>query len=226
MAENSEQNQTWIARKLVWCHAIMNWKWTDLRRVGSQPIARKMYYWVVTIPLVAKVLGQLEPSYSLVVFGTKLTIVLQLPFSWTMFYFGSVFIALATLLFSLKCPALISRYKNSREFIDAVNSEFILRNEAIDASIRQKNEHILVSFANWFCQRDDALSQINAESMLVHHRIRIDQFADAFYYLRMTVNLEMPRVRWIIAAFYFVGFGCFAVVFTEAFWSVVRIVLR
>ena len=217
-----------MAARLADCRKLFDWKWTDLCRFGTQRFAKTTYYWVATIPLVAKALEQLEPSYNLTLFGTKFTIVLQLPFSWTMFYFGSVFIAVATLLFSLKCPAIISRYRTSREFIDSVNSEFIIRTEAIDASIRQNNEQILVSFAHWFCLRNDGEehSQISAETVLVQYRVQSDRIADAFYFVRTRVNDEMPVLRRWIAACFTIGLSCFGVVFAEAFSSVVMVLLR
>ena len=114
--------------------------WRRLRRYGSSRFIRSSYLWVVAVPITAKLVPQLEAMLSIV--GSEIT--LSLPFSWQMFYFGSVFFAISSFIYSMKCPHLIQNYRTPNDYwkdghglreLDAYAEETFA---ALDESIREK----------------------------------------------------------------------------------------
>jgi hypothetical protein len=89
--------------------------WRRLRRYGNNKAIKSSYFWVLAVPIVAKLVPQIENILS----TTEYTIDLALPFSWKMFYFGSVLFAISTLIYSKRCPYLIQHYNTPNEYWNA-----------------------------------------------------------------------------------------------------------
>jgi hypothetical protein len=91
-------------------------KWSDLKQYGTSRILRSSYYWILVVPVVARVLRNVRGPYTISVFHSPLTLELVLPFSWQMFYWSAVCIGVATLIYSVRCPELIREYSSFASF--------------------------------------------------------------------------------------------------------------
>lgn len=84
--------------------------WQAIAALGRLKAVKTSFFWLVAVPPVAKMLSTLERTLHFVVGEQQLTVVLELPFSWKVFYTSSLFIALATLLYLVRCPKLIREH--------------------------------------------------------------------------------------------------------------------
>lgn len=146
------------AKMLSWLkeRALKAEDWEQLSTLGTSKIVRLSYIWMIAIPIIAKLLQGLEPHYDLRIFGTKFPLNLTLPFSWVMFYFGSVCFALASAIFAIGCPPNIAKYRNASDFMDLENSELAVRQQAANAATYEQSVGLsspfLSNFTGWFCK--------------------------------------------------------------------------
>ena len=59
--------------------------WENLFKLGSLPVIRSMYIWIVLVPLVAKLLENIRGEATLVIFQHSFVVNFDLPFSWQLF---------------------------------------------------------------------------------------------------------------------------------------------
>lgn len=91
--------------------------WSALARIGESKVVRSSYLWFLLVPIAAKVLASTNRTLDLQLLGTNLTLTLDLPFSWTLFFFASLFFALGTALYTLRVPTFISLFPTGAEFL-------------------------------------------------------------------------------------------------------------
>ena len=90
--------------------------WQSLRRLGSIRIFRLWYYWLILVPIFAKLLSGLSSAITFEIFGGRINLNIGLPFSWQMLYFSAVSFSIATIIYQINCPMIISRYTIYSEF--------------------------------------------------------------------------------------------------------------
>ncbi|WP_440120394.1 hypothetical protein [Tenacibaculum sp. Ill] len=100
--------------------------WVLINSLGKLKISKSSYYYLVVVPILVKVLDEIESPLQLLVFGSHLELNIKLPFSWYLFYFGAIFIAVGSIIYQLFCPELIKNYKNYGEFLNAGESDSYL----------------------------------------------------------------------------------------------------
>ncbi len=93
-------------------------KWTQLSAIGRSKIFRSSYFWIVFVPLVAKLTSTIPERIEIPWVETPIELNVSLPFSWTVFYFSAVFFALGSALYSIACPHIIKSYRNFAEFLE------------------------------------------------------------------------------------------------------------
>jgi len=86
--------------------------WRKLRRYGNNRIIKSSYIWIVAVPIVAKLIPELERMLSSMDYAINLT----LPFSWQLFYFGSLCFAISSWVYSAFCPYLIKGYRTPVDY--------------------------------------------------------------------------------------------------------------
>lgn len=90
--------------------------WTGLARLGRNRVARTSYFWLLGVPLAAKVAVELNRLTDHLLTGS---LHLSLPFSWKLFYLGAILVACGTLIFSLRCPGIIRDHPTAADFRSA-----------------------------------------------------------------------------------------------------------
>ena len=97
--------------------------WILINSLGKLRFSRSSYYYIVIIPILVKSLENINNPISLNFGGTDIQLNLELPFSWYLFYFGAVAIAIGSIIYLIFCPELIKEYNNYGEFLDAGESD-------------------------------------------------------------------------------------------------------
>jgi hypothetical protein len=93
--------------------------WNDLRKMGNAKFVSSMYIWIFIVPLIAKAFQYIEDDIlNFVVFEQVISINTNLPFSWTMFYFSALFLAIGNLIFIIKCPKIIKDHPSYQSYLD------------------------------------------------------------------------------------------------------------
>jgi hypothetical protein len=201
--------------------------WQGLRRFGSSKIVKSSYYWIFLIPLFSKVATQLHPVL-LNIPGFGQTADFSLPFSWFLLYFSALSFALASLLYDIFCPRIISTFKDFREFLDSGYESLFLVDE-LDANVRRDTVHDS-SIYQAFILEWDKLHQENefppgidphARVCLGLREIDRNNFGGIFYALTTVANHSHPTIMRITGTFYYLGFGLLLVVLLQNFNSVV-----
>jgi len=92
--------------------------WSQLSAIGRNRLFRSSYFWIVFVPLVAKLTSTIPERIKIPWVETSIELNASLPFSWTVFYFSAVFFALGSVLYSVFCPHIIKTYRNFAEFLE------------------------------------------------------------------------------------------------------------
>ena len=90
--------------------------WSSLQILGQNRVVRSSYFWFIFVPIIARLLINMKDNVNITFWGDTWTINLTLPFSWQMFFYSSLFISAATLLFQLSCPTFIINFRNYADF--------------------------------------------------------------------------------------------------------------
>jgi hypothetical protein len=103
-------------------------RWDTVGSVKDLPALRSMYIWLFIVPIAARVLDKVKSP--LVMPGTEgtLTINLDLPFSWQVFFFAALSASVANLIFFYACPELVRRFPTFSAFEqEGRDNAFLLR---------------------------------------------------------------------------------------------------
>ena len=92
--------------------------WSSLNRVERSRILWSSYFWLILVPILAKLLIKVGPEIQIPIGKSVVTFNLDLPFSWKMFYFASVAFAVASFIYSVWCPEFVRRYSTFSDYTD------------------------------------------------------------------------------------------------------------
>lgn len=85
--------------------------------------SKSSYYYLVIIPILVKLTEFLDNPFTLIVGQNSIKLNLELPFSWYLFYFGAISIAIGTFIYQIFCPNFIKKFQNYGQFVDAGESD-------------------------------------------------------------------------------------------------------
>lgn len=196
--------------------------WQTLESIGNNKLIKSTYIWIVIIPILAKLLEKI-PMNSEIIFG-NIHISLTLPFSWQLLYFSALIFAIATALFSLFCPPLISKFSDIQEYkkkgldkeqLITYFSAWLRKNHSThDSNGKEMKKE---SFYNLFCKKytvnldTDKIAILKKNKTPIHkkikhYEIKDDEFLNAFWFLRNAMVNDSLSLRVTISIFYFIGF--------------------
>lgn len=161
---------------------VLNWE--TIRDLTQNKFISSFNIWLWIVPIIANIIEHIENPIHIVVSTSKLSINLQLPFSWQMFFFGALFISFGNLVFLLKCPEFIKKYKNFNSF--KVDSESVSELEYFME--KTGSSHVKTLFNQY---NEDKYSSI--------------QISDLFFELNRFYNNSLQFARSICCCFYYVG---------------------
>ena len=87
--------------------------WSSLKHLNNNRLITTSYYWMIITPITAKLLDNVEESVKI----GELSITLSLPFSWTLFFFSATCFSFANLIFFWKCPEIIKKFENCKDYL-------------------------------------------------------------------------------------------------------------
>lgn len=102
--------------------------WIIVNSFGKLKFSKTSYYYLVLVPVLVKALKLIKSPVAFFLGENQVQIVLELPFNWYYFYFGAMFIALASLIYELYCPQLIKDFKTYGDFLSSGQSDDYLVN--------------------------------------------------------------------------------------------------
>jgi len=91
-------------------------KWSSLKPVLTFKLLRGSYLFVVTIPLVKRLLASIESPLEVTIFSAPIALNLDLPIKWLIFYLASFSIGIAVVLFLSFCPPLIKKFDDPTQY--------------------------------------------------------------------------------------------------------------
>lgn len=100
--------------------------WVLVNTFGTLRISKSSYYYLLIVPILVKALEKVNNPFSFIIGESEIQLNLELPFSWYLFYFAAVSIAIGFLLYQIFCPDLIRKFRNYGEFLAAGESDIYL----------------------------------------------------------------------------------------------------
>lgn len=191
--------------------------WLQLSNLGSNKVVKSMMIWMLVTPIVAKALSSVE-SINLSFLQTDQSISLSLPFSWQVFFFCALFFTVANIIYNMKCPRLISKYKNYADFESKDNSLYLVIsefNQHVNPEMIKSNFlEIGVVVSKYTPAKDIALEWTSDDTSNVNWRKGIDSLRhanvedkpDIFASLRILLAKLNSGWAFTCVAFYALGF--------------------
>ena len=222
---------TTVIRHSYWGR-VRNWvpTWSALNRLGKSRVLRSSYFWLVFVPLSAKLLARVGNEVSLTLFGEIFLLTMGLPFSWKAFFYASVAFSVASLAYALSCPTIVRDYerfsdltdqgKGGRQIVDAFQRylwpkmdrsrvqqflETFARSEKIDPTT---NIYVEVPIST-------VSPDVETRLALAGSEILPEKLQDAFWYVRDLSDRKSVTARCLCTVLYSVGFIFLAVVFAQ-----------
>jgi hypothetical protein len=94
-------------------------KWSELKKMGDNKFVNSMYVWIFVVPFIAKTFEYISTEkLDFIIFQQTVSISTSLPFSWIMFYFCALSLALGNLIYMIKCPKMIKEHPTYQSFVD------------------------------------------------------------------------------------------------------------
>ncbi|MEI8654300.1 hypothetical protein P4S57_17205 [Pseudoalteromonas sp. Hal273] len=191
--------------------------WLQISNLGSNKVVKSMMIWMLVTPIVAKALSSVE-SINISFLQTDQSIALSLPFSWQVFFFCALSFTVANIIYTIKCPALISKYKNYADFESKDNSLYLVVSEfnqhVNPEMIRSNFLEIGVIVSKYSPAKDIALEWTSDDTSNVNWRKGIDSLRhaivedkpDIFASLRILLGKLNSRWAFTCVVFYVLGF--------------------
>ncbi|EGQ7683722.1 hypothetical protein IZS58_004673 [Vibrio parahaemolyticus] len=197
--------------------------WCDLKKIGDTKFVNSMYVWIFVVPLLVKAFEYVEDEKLVFqVFKQPIPISTTLPFSWAMFYFSALCLALGNLVYLIKCPKIIKEHPTYQSYLNEGKKLKQLAQYCEDISfnwgglakkIEEKNQQIFLAKRNAHVLGSNATGQyqeIDVEDP-IHYFWPIHEFAD----------IKFSPYRYICLSLFSVGFVLFGIVSIQNFLAVI-----
>lgn len=179
--------------------------WEQLSAQTNTAFTRSNYIWLGIVPATAKVLEKVGDEIQIAFGGAEIIIVMDLPFSWHLFYWGAVFFVIAHITYLSFCPAFIRNYKNFEDYkrmgyavtatVDRYRKEPKFKSRKIDSIIDGEERAY------------DAPSGFNSPEEETEVAV--------FYHLMESYNEATPKARLICTWALRAGYVLFGIVFAQ-----------
>lgn len=121
--------------------------WTNVRKFGVSKFVQSSFVWIAIVPLIAKVLSKMNSLLVIPIGDEKYVFVLELPFSWQLFFFSAISFSLATIIYFVWCPRIIKEHYNATHFLEEGKTLTQLREYAeeidMDVSIQERKTSMM-----------------------------------------------------------------------------------
>ncbi|RRC97699.1 hypothetical protein EHS89_16085 [Amphritea balenae] len=213
----------------------MDLHWSSQRDIANSKIVKSSAFWLIIVPLTAKMLDELDGTISMTIFGGNFKLITSLPFSWQLLFFAAVFFTIAGIIYSVFCPDIIKKYSNFSEFESDGKTRMQINHAFKKVTWDYKNskpkaEYIpfLVTYFNSYSNISET-TVINDETIEENAKKLFDDIAsnkgknsNAFYFVHEVSDKHRQKLIWTSLAFYILGFCHIAVIAIENIAFVVK----
>lgn len=200
---------------------------------------RSAYFWIVAVPMAAKLFEAIESGSNFVIPGTSISITLSLPFSWKVFFLSALLTSLGNLIYSLTCPAIIRDYSNFRDFENQGEGADKLRRLFEELIMKYQTqlslEHLkktLDDFADSFSEPISKVplrkteSHLRAVEFVSKIKFKREFLGDAFGRIRDLAEYLSKCWRGTCCACYFLGLCFISIVLSQNIMFVFREIIK
>ena len=211
--------------------------WTSLSSFGKANVLKSSYLWVVSVPIIAKFLGQVEDIISVNAFGVQWNLALSLPFSWTIFYFSSFAIGLGMAIYAIRSPEIIRRFDNYSEFQAEGNTSYQVReyfikhinSEKFGYDLSYRVAMFLQEFTKAGTSSQQDIDKCNTNKSLVkivfNNQVETSKGIDAFWFTQDAFNTSNTFSRLFCFICFVFGSMLFCLVLFENFKYVLEYII-
>ncbi|QCX01153.1 hypothetical protein FGM00_13915 [Aggregatimonas sangjinii] len=91
--------------------------WKSISIFGNSQLINRSYIYLFIVPIFAKLLSKLQSPLKFKIEGKIYELVLELPFSWTMFFASAFLFTIASILYYYAAPSIIKENKSFGTFL-------------------------------------------------------------------------------------------------------------
>jgi hypothetical protein len=203
--------------------------WLTLRELGNHRVVRSSYIWLIIVPLCARAFDTANAKQEVNLFGTTIPINFHLPFSWKVFYFSAVAIAVGRTIFAVRCTSIVKDLADFSEFVDREGASKLMLSLPVAQNAKRHGRRAeLVTFIAQFCSPNERSSEsqvipMNHDTILTDFEIQTAKLPDAFQMSRALVSRWHPLARLCCGLCFAVGFGLLSWVFIDTFLFVIEV---
>lgn len=218
--------------------------WSSLRKLGNNRLLRSSYIWLLAVPFLANLLLKIGPEIKIPLWDSEIILNLSLPFSWQMFYFSAVAFAIASAIYSIGCPKIVSDYERYSEFKDEGKGQDQIKTEFIRVFPNKLHKDIITTVkkyiiryclsagksldSDWWEYHLESESWEQPTTILIDvvdtSNIEIEKQGDAFWYVRSYADSANPVYRILCIICYLIAFIFVFIVLGQNFLYVWRFV--
>ncbi|HHC6585924.1 TPA: hypothetical protein ACN322_000749 [Vibrio parahaemolyticus] len=196
--------------------------WCDLKKIGDTKFVNSMYVWIFVVPLLVKAFEYVKDDKLIFqVFQQPIPISTTLPFSWAMFYFSALCLALGNLIYLIKCPKIIKEHPTYQSYLNEGKKLKQLGQYCEDIAfnwgelankIEENNQKISIAKRNAPFLGEDAakIKEIDVEDP-INYFWPIHEFAD----------IKFSPYRYVCLSLFSIGFLLFGIVSIQNFLAVI-----
>ncbi|OCH01451.1 hypothetical protein [Aliivibrio fischeri] len=197
--------------------------WCDLKKIGDTKFVNSMYVWIFVVPLLVKAFEYVEDEKLVFqIFQQPVPISTTLPFSWAMFYFCALCLALGNLVYLIKCPKIIKEHPTYHSYLNEGKKLKQLAQYCEDVSFNWGDlaNEIENKRASFYRAKQDVL---NLESNRTAHFQDIDVEDPIHYFwpIHEFSDMKFAPYRYICLSLFSIGFVLFGIVSIQNFLAVI-----
>ncbi len=208
--------------------------WVALSNLGRSRTIRSSYFWIMFVPICAQFLEPLPEVIKVPVLGPVQP---ALPFSWVAFFWMAIVFSAASLLFSLRCPAIVKSFTSYKDFAEEKHGELQLQLDFYETfHLSESRRWGVTPYQRFFGQlgnprdggnpltKDQLRSMLDRRQYDLIYRITIPPAnqPDAFTFLRLYAAHLRPWSRLACTLLYAAGFALAMAILLQNIQSVVR----
>jgi len=206
--------------------------WQGLKTLATNRIFKTSYLWIMLVPLIAKFLSHTETGINIILQQSPLlTLNLSVPFSWNLFYFGSLLFVLANVVYSMKAPKLIKRFNDFNGFMEKENSGVVVINSVEDSLETYEEKDRFIDHLHYhfhYCpdiEKPDSDQRISIRQKMMMNLNR-DELANLFALSIEYLEKRKLYSRLIVSSLYFGSMALYGYVAIEQSIFVVKEFMR
>jgi len=200
-------------------------KWYDLKKIGDTKFVNSMYIWIFLVPFLAKAFEYISvEKFDFFIFQQMVPISTSLPFSWVMFYFCALSLALGKLIYIIRCPKIIKDHPTYQSFLDEGKKLKQLHNYSDDISF------------NW----EGLLENVSRKLSKLQSEKQVGMDTNAAYYSNLSIEdplhyfwpiHESAETKYLIHrigcfTLFLIGFALFGIVVIQNTIAVIHFVIK